>query len=124
MRCRTGAASVPSLPRLASPVVEVGVGATMAPHATTNQLRRARLGIRGYLVLYAAGLGSMLLGGSVVHAVAQPDLVRWVFRSVGAPCLSAAYSLPLCAIFFSLSVGWLRTQWRPLVLFFWGGVMA
>lgn len=45
------------------------------PPAASQPLRRARLGIRGYLVLYAAGLGSMLLGGSVVHAVAQPDLV-------------------------------------------------
>lgn len=54
------------------------------PPATSQPLRRARLGIRGYLVLYAAGLGSMLLGGAVVHAVAQPDLVRCsVCRRVG-----------------------------------------
>ncbi|OSX71598.1 hypothetical protein BU14_0519s0014 [Porphyra umbilicalis] len=47
----------------------------MAPPTAAGQpVRRARLGIRGYLVLYAAGLGSMLLGGSIVHAVAQPDL--------------------------------------------------
>lgn len=62
------------------------MGATMAPPAATNQLRRARLGIRGYLVLYAAGLGSMLLGGSVVHAVAQPDL--------RLPAVEAAAALP------------------------------
>ncbi|KAK1857562.1 hypothetical protein I4F81_000179 [Pyropia yezoensis] len=56
------------------------------PPATSQPLRRARLGIRGYLVLYAAGLGSMLLGGAVVHAVAQPDL--------RLPAVEAATGLP------------------------------
>lgn len=97
------------------------MGATMAPPAATNQLRRARLGIRGYLVLYAAGLGSMLLGGSVVHAVAQPDLVCWVFRSVGAPRLSAASPLSPCAHFLLSLWGGCETQWRPLCCFCWGG---
>lgn len=55
-----------------------------APATTGQPLRRARLGVRGYLILYAAGLGSMLLGGSVVHAVAQPDLVCcWVAATWG-----------------------------------------
>eukprot|EP00170_Pyropia_yezoensis_P005999 contig_24411_g6018 len=59
----------------------------MGPPTTTGQpLRRARHGIRGDLVLYAVGLGSMLLGGSVVHAVARPDL--------RLPAVEAAVALP------------------------------
>lgn len=79
----------------ARPAREGAVGSTMRlPPATSQPLRRARLGIRGYLVLYAAGLGSMLLGGAVVHAVAQPDLVRCsVCRRVGGGATGLPASL-------------------------------
>lgn len=88
------------------PQLEGGVGATMGPPTTTGQpLRRARHGIRGDLVLYAVGLGSMLLCSVGPLSTPLPGPTWYV---VGLPPLGGggSPSLPLwCAssmLFFFL----------------------
>lgn len=105
------------------PQLEGGVGATMGPPTTTGQpLRRARHGIRGDLVLYAVGLGSMLLGGSVVHAVARPDLVRcWVAAARGRRVSQPPPLVRIVNVVFLPLWVLLMTSGRPGRSFFKGG---